>query len=286
MGNDGGSIPTRRELVREGAREASTTAQKERQTEQQQHFWTTCALSHQDLTEPIVSDGFGKMFNKAAVLDHLLTNLQCTDSLLDQPHSHIKSLKDVVEIHFAHSSEDQQRWTCPITNKLLGPGSRAIYLVPCGHVFADSVLKEMNNGNRCLQCDVTYEIDDTIPILPVTESEQQRLAARMQRLGTAKSSHSLKPAHGKRSKKSKEERKRGLVEVAENDTGTNNIKDTATASLIARVLSEQEQKRRKLAPAASANVKSLFSNTDKLSGNGRTGDFMTRGYSIPADARR
>lgn len=41
-------------------------------------------------------------------------------------------------------------WVCPITGRELGPGSKAVYLVPCGHAFAGSVVKEVS-GETCLQ---------------------------------------------------------------------------------------------------------------------------------------
>ena len=72
MGNDGGSIPTRRELVKSSAAALSTTQVKEIQTEQQEHYWSTCALSHQPLRLPVVSDALGTLYNKDAVIDYLL----------------------------------------------------------------------------------------------------------------------------------------------------------------------------------------------------------------------
>ena len=42
------------------------------------------------------------------------------------------------------------KWVCPITKKILGPGVKAVYLVPCGHAFLASVVKEMP-GENCLQ---------------------------------------------------------------------------------------------------------------------------------------
>lgn len=64
------------------------------------------------------------------------------------------------------------------------------------------------------------------------------------------------------------------------------IKNAATASLTARVLQEEREKhkRRKLG-SGNDNLSTLFSSQDTSQPN-KTGDFMTRGYSIPANARR
>lgn len=160
MGNDGGSIPTRRELVKEGARDLTTTQVKEIQTEQQEHYWSTCALSHEPLVQPVVSDALGTLYNKDAVLNHLITSAkEPTDkqALVEKGEAfkdRLRSLRDIVEVRFQSDPEDitktkVAKWVCPITNKVLGPGTKSIYLVPCGHAFADSVVKEMS-GDLCL----------------------------------------------------------------------------------------------------------------------------------------
>ena len=73
----------------------------------------------------------------------------------------IKSLRDVVEVKFEMEDQvdgeggpkyrnESEKWKCPITNERLGPAARAVYLVPCGHAFAESVMKEIA-GDKCLQ---------------------------------------------------------------------------------------------------------------------------------------
>ena len=153
MGNDGGSIPTRRELVKEAARDLSTTQVKEIQTEQQEHYWSTCALSHQPLVSPVVSDALGTLYNKDAVLSHLISvgneekqELEARGEAFKDP---LRSLRDLVEVKFEKEA-DSSKWACPVTGKRLGPGVKAIYLVPCGHAFSESAMKEMP-GDVCLQ---------------------------------------------------------------------------------------------------------------------------------------
>lgn len=64
------------------------------------------------------------------------------------------------------------------------------------------------------------------------------------------------------------------------------IKNAATARLTARVLEEERErnKRRKMM-GDNETIRSLFS-SDSTRKRGRDGDFMTRGYSIPAAAKR
>lgn len=181
MGNDGGryvavyvafgtpanqlhdSIPTRRELVKEAARNPSTTQVKETQKEQQEHYWTTDPISHQPLSLPIVSDCLGNLYSKDGVLEYLLaagteSSLKSKTSSEDDFSSRLKSLRDVVEVRFQVEEEKEKgnskasplKLVCPITNKKLGPGIKAVYLVPCGHAFLESAVKEMS-GEGCLQ---------------------------------------------------------------------------------------------------------------------------------------
>lgn len=64
----------------------------------------------------------------------------------------------------------------------------------------------------------------------------------------------------------------------------NGIKNAATASLTARVLNEEnEKKKRRKMMGLNDNIDGLFTKEQK---DGKSGDFMTRGYSIPASARR
>lgn len=188
------SIPTRRELVKEAARDPSTTQLKETQNEQQQYHWTTCPLSHQPLSVPIVSDSLGILYSKAAILESLLEAGKTQEGKVElagdlTSASCVKSLRDVVEVKFQieEGDEDEKlksptpsKWVCPITNKRLGPGVKAVYLVPCGHAIAETAIKEMP-GENCLQVgghainDMAAELltsfSVTHPILPKMSSQ-------------------------------------------------------------------------------------------------------------------
>ncbi|KAJ6013304.1 hypothetical protein N7540_007895 [Penicillium herquei] len=319
MGNDGGSIPTRRELVKEAARAPSTAQVKEVQREQQEHAWTTCLLSHKALARPIVSDSVGNLYNKDAVIQFLIpgddgegisSKSDCEEILCGR----VKSLRDVVELHFeidteltehpsdkinAHRHERREGWICPITAKPLGPSVKSVYLVPCGHVFAEEAIRQLK-GDKCLQCDQPYTEDNIISILPTKEADKQRLMARGQKLAEQSLTHSLKKAPGSKKRKKNataendaanttaDATKSAAGPINRSNTSTptpgSGIKNAAAAKIAARVLDEQDEKnkRRKVA-GLNENLDSLF--TKKEDGK-KTGDFMTRGFTIPASARR
>lgn len=89
MGNDGGSIARRDELVKVKA----TTNSKSQAKSTQRQKWTTCALSKQPLREPVVADALGRMYNKEAVTEWLIESV--TGGARDESAemNHIKGLK-------------------------------------------------------------------------------------------------------------------------------------------------------------------------------------------------
>lgn len=317
MGNDGGSIPKRRELVKEAAKDPSTTQAKEAQNEQQEYRWSNCALSNQPLRPPVVSDWAGNLYNKDAVLESLIANSSGGDIKSDNEATRrpIGSLRDTVEVKFQVEEEEggengqqQQRtspvpkWVCPITNKTLGPGVKAVYIVPCGHAFAESAVKEIA-AETCLQCNEPYTAANIIPILPTSTAEKTRTESRIAQLREQGLTHSLKKppnTSGKKRKKNGDSKPPstatdpnplGPANSEHNSRKTANgaIHNPSTASLTARVLSEEQDRAKKRKQAANENVKSLFSS--KTSDNTTTqkhahADFMTRGFSIPAGAKR
>jgi hypothetical protein len=159
------SIPTRRELVKEAARNPTTTELKESQNTQQEYYWTTCPLSQRPLATPIVSDSSGKLYNKDAVLEFLLPAGDGTPGRIRSDNEEVlegrvKSIRDVVEVKFEVVKETSsvrkggnmkvEKWVCPVARKELGPGVKAVYLVPCGHAFSDAAVKEIS-AEACLQ---------------------------------------------------------------------------------------------------------------------------------------
>ncbi|KAK1823753.1 Replication termination factor 2 [Friedmanniomyces endolithicus] len=309
MGNDGGSIPTRRELVKEAARNPTTAQLKETLHERQQHSWKTDPISNQPLAQPVVSDSSGTLYNKDTILEYL-TSPGPNPEADRITQGAIKSLKDVVEVKFELAPEAtvearHEVWRCPVTGDELGPGARAVYLVPCGHAFSGTAIKEVS-GEKCLSCETGFAENNVITILPMAEKDVARLAVRVRVLREKGLAHSLKKVSGGGGGgKKRKKRDEVLVEVGSGTTGSvtalehktaaplngthdldavASINNASTASLTAKVLEESERaKRRKL---QNQNVQSLFSSRDQSKPIGKSSDFMTRGYSVPSEAKR
>lgn len=167
-----------------------------------------------------------------------------------------------------------------------------------------------------VQCNESYSEDSIIPILPPKDADKERLIARGQKLAEKGLTHSLKKVPGLKKRKKNangdsakpinsdgapEESKPPAAsqsqlhngESSRSNTSTptpgasNGIKNASTAMLTARVLEEEnERKRRRKMMGANDNLDSLFTK-DSRDGKPKGSDFMTRGYTIPAaDVRR
>ncbi len=311
------SIPTRRELVKNAARNPTASEVKDKQKEHLAHRWSNCPVSLRPLAKPIVSDCSGDLYNKDAIIQFLLP---AEASSVDKEEyekfiqGRIKSLKDVVEVLFETEHDEKtraDRWICPVTSKELGPSVKAVYLVPCGHAFSQEAIKEMKSDGKCVQCAAPYQDRDVIPILPSAEKDKVFAMERIDTLRSLGLSHSLKKASGSKKRKAIGETK---AETAAKDSappdtnvneeskplvantprsGTpqsgaytpkppNGIKNAATASLTARVLEEEEARKKRR--RENDNISSLYNK--KPHDKNRNADFMTRGFSIPANARR
>ena len=148
MGNDGGSIPTRDELVK--------TKKKPEQRDKDGHrlyIWQHCALSQEPLTKPIVMCQMGRLYNKASVIELLLSKERSSAP----PWSvHLEKLKDIIELNLTpNPSYDANRisvgngyndrlvspWICPVTGLEMNGRFKFVASWPGGKVVAERAVK-------------------------------------------------------------------------------------------------------------------------------------------------
>ncbi|KJA20841.1 hypothetical protein HYPSUDRAFT_42645 [Hypholoma sublateritium FD-334 SS-4] len=196
MGNDGGSIPDRRDLVRNKPK--AEQADKANQTKAR---WFYCALSKRKLQEPVVSCALGKLYNKDAIIEYLLDKSAYGDG--EKICSHIRSLKDVKKLALtpnpappstdpSSDSTDRPQFVCPLTLKEMNGVQPFVYLSTCGCVFSQAGLKAVAGSSSpkekekaqeeseksldlCPQCGKKYAAaDDIVPLNPPLEEEETR----------------------------------------------------------------------------------------------------------------
>ncbi|KAJ3552661.1 hypothetical protein NP233_g12828 [Leucocoprinus birnbaumii] len=199
MGNDGGSIPDRRDLVK--TKQKAEQADKANQTRAR---WFFCALSKRKLQEPIVSCALGKLYNKDSILEYLLDKSAYGDG--ETICGHIRSLKDVKQLTLSPNSSpksesrangdssERSQFVCPFTMKEMNGAQPFVYIWTCGCAFSLAGYKTMADSpsgspkgaddevlDLCPQCQKKYSRkDDLITLNPSTE-EEERLREAMDR---------------------------------------------------------------------------------------------------------
>ncbi|KAM0746875.1 DUF602-domain-containing protein [Meredithblackwellia eburnea MCA 4105] len=217
MGNDGGSIPKRDDLVK--TKRVTAKADKNSTTRQ---LWAYCALSKQPLRAPIVSCALGKLYNKEALIAHLLA-----PSPSDSPYGtdgalvagHLRSLKDVQTLSLtpnpnASTAEDEDvdhfLFICPLSLRVMNGSTKFVYRKPCGCVLSESSLKEMRKGGAGDQaCPVKGELDGPEEFITLNPSGEE--------FEKVKEAWEAKKVKEKEDKKLKKKRK---VESNGDDGGT------------------------------------------------------------------
>ncbi|KAJ2083568.1 Replication termination factor 2 [Coemansia sp. RSA 988] len=178
MGNDGGSIPRRNEMVREKKKD-----EKPDRTSKLVTMTFFCALSKQLLHEPVVGDGLGRLYNREAILEYLLDRSAFGDG--SKICAHINTIKDVKTLNFkANPSFDKLRdnennkkavsstfddrptaqFVCPITLKEMNGNLPFEFNWTCGCVLSTRARKELPESTVCLVCGEPLDVKDIVPI--------------------------------------------------------------------------------------------------------------------------
>jgi hypothetical protein len=172
MGGDGGSIVGRADVVRSKARAARQDPAARLRAK-----WTTCSLSDEALSPPIVVDDLGNLFNKAALIErHLLAKARVPAL------QHIAGLKDVLECRVAmrgaregegEDADAEARFSCPVTRLDANGKHRFVAMRPCGCVLAERALKELPS-EQCLVCGQPARAADAVLINPTEPGDLER----------------------------------------------------------------------------------------------------------------
>lgn len=150
QGNDGGSIAKRDELVRTKASFEKVDPELLRQS-----LWTICSLSRQPLSPPVASDPLGRLYNKDAVVQHLLLRHSEPSSSKLDPISHIRGLRDITDLKLtpntlyrpasptiaASDEHSVYPFMCPLSSKQMDGKQRFVYIAACGCVMSATGLK-------------------------------------------------------------------------------------------------------------------------------------------------
>nr|XP_020653162.1 protein RTF2 homolog [Pogona vitticeps] len=203
MGCDGGTIPKRHELVK-GPRKIEKVDKNAELVAQ----WYYCTLSQEKLIRPIVASELGRLYNKDAIIEFLLD--KSSDKVLVEAASHIKSIKNVIELNLTdnpawtgdkgntkgdkYDDIHSARFICPVVGLEMNGRHRFCFLRNCGCVFSEHALREIKT-EVCHKCGTSFQEDDVI-VLNGTKEDVAVLKKRMEE-------RRMKSKLVKKSKKSK-----------------------------------------------------------------------------------
>jgi len=168
-GNDGGSIPTRSEMVR-----LKRIVKRTDPAQLKQARWITCAITKQRLQQRVVVDDLGNLFNKESVLKCLI------DKSMPLRFSHIRSTKNVYDVFFSTNQKYDplqqvqvgmesldSPFECMITGLPVNGQHTFSVIKSCGHVFSDRGLLKTESANlSCFVCQKPLKPSDILQINP------------------------------------------------------------------------------------------------------------------------
>ncbi|KAG1049086.1 hypothetical protein G6F43_008569 [Rhizopus delemar] len=283
MGNDGGSIPRRIELVKEKPRDVKFNPDLERIA-----AWFYCALSKLPLEQPIVSCGLGKLYNQDAIIEYLLDRSAYGDG--DKICSHISSVKDTVKLNLTPNptyndktsnfntkmgnleKDIQSKFICPISMKEMNGKHRFVYLDSCGCTFAEQSLKEIPS-KECFNCGKSFENNNIITLNPNKDELEVMKRNMEEKKAKAKAERKAKKAEIKKNGNSEgleKKRKRAADISNKSNKKVSTISASgATAAVMDKVAQDLAGKKK---PISSA-LKSIFEPKTKTN----NGNYLTKG---------
>eukprot|EP01137_Pigoraptor_chileana_P025546 Opistho-2@7365 len=196
MGCDGGTIPTRGEVVKQ--KKKPETIDKDILMYAK---WLYCALSTEELSTPIVACELGKLYNKEAVITFLLDRSKFAEHGLVAA-GHIRSLRDIVtlnlttnesaagsQVESADKYMDRQasKYVCPISGLEMNGRYKFCFLRSCGCVLSEKALREIPS-TTCHKCGKAYVEQDVVVINGNEESVERNRANMEARRALAKES--------------------------------------------------------------------------------------------------
>ncbi|KAF8525264.1 DUF602-domain-containing protein [Hysterangium stoloniferum] len=287
MGNDGGSIPDRRDLVRNKPK-----AEQADKHNQMIARWFFCALSKRPLQQPIVSCPLGKLYNKDAILEYLLNKSDVKTLRLTHNPAPISNTTD---------AEQRPQFACPLTLKEMIGTHPFVYLSTCGCVFSQAGLRAVSTSSGstppahdatkddfheqkdiCPQCSTKFSRSTDIVLLNPTSEEEDQMRERLEKFRTLQAAS--KPKKSKKRKidempASEPAIKRSALEPSLKAPRTSTLQPAApftnsavaTSRVVSNALAVEEQRRKS---SISDAVKSLYTPKDGIE---KKETFMTRG---------
>jgi len=162
MGNDGGSIPDRTSQIRVRKRKRRINKAEIQKTKS-----NLCSMTKEQLRKPIVGDRLGQLYNKTSVIEYLLNKNKA------KGFEHIKSLKNVKDLKCIIN--DNGYIQCQISQEEFSGLNKFFFLWTCGCVFSKTALDELNIKNKCINCNIDFDINKDLISLNYSKKEKREI---------------------------------------------------------------------------------------------------------------
>ena len=162
MGNDGGSIPDRTSQIRVRKRKRRINKAEIQKTKS-----NLCSMTKEQLRKPIVGDRLGQLYNKTSVIEYLLNKNKPTGF------EHIKSLKNVKDLKCLIN--DNGYIQCQISQEEFSGLNKFFFLWTCGCVFSKTAMDELNIKNKCINCNIDFDINKDLISLNYSKNTKREI---------------------------------------------------------------------------------------------------------------
>ena len=166
MGNDGGSIPDRTSQIRVRKRKRRINKAEIQKTKS-----NLCSMTKEKLRKPIVGDRLGQLYNKTSVIEYLLNKNKPTGF------EHIKSLKNVKDLKCIIN--DSGYIQCQISREEFSGLNKFFFLWTCGCVFSKTAMDELNIKNKCINCNIDFDINKDLISLNYSKKTKREILKKL-----------------------------------------------------------------------------------------------------------
>eukprot|EP00347_Sterkiella_histriomuscorum_P013023 403366309 len=202
MGNDGGSIPHRAEVVKQKKKE-----ERKDQFEMARAKSRLCAISKNPLREPIAVCKLGLLYNKEEIIKRLI------EKEVPRAFRHIKKLKDVKEVkcqtRVDPKDDDYIVLVCPVSQTEFNGFNAFSVSWPCGCAFSDEAMQELKSNEKCLNCGIEIKKEDIISLNQTADQQLDYLVAFDEKERLEKEERDKKKKAKKNNKRSNKDRENG-----------------------------------------------------------------------------
>jgi len=296
MGGDGGTIPTRRDIM--------TTTYKERGKQDREYevnaLWTFCSISGNQLKKPIVSCELGRLYNKDALLQFLLDRGKQPEDT-QRRLQHIRKLKDVKELQLSKNPSHRidkngtthgAEYHCPISTLEMNGRHKFGFILQTGTVLSERAIKQLakSSGDGTIidpHNDQRYALDSIIYINigftleDEAEFEQMKKSMKKRRESKKLERAQKRSAGGagvEETVETSKKKKKSIIVPQKVETNTINSKlNTITAASIKLGYEEFQSKKEKSETLSGlfTSHKSFIGDVDAETLNGRTKNLQT-----------